>query len=297
MENRNTTPARQLIIILTIVIAGMYALYANLYADNFRYKLSNTASWSPTMIRGETIAIRVDPHVATVNDLWGSSAIILHLTGLKDVQLNPPKPSTWGDMIFTSDGRDRQALTFDLSYTFPISLGGPDHRILDGAITGDVFYPEPVGETQFKDETVHINIPVHVHLIPSDEVPWKDTQIILYIIACLGMLVFVSTPAILLKYDKRNFWPTGGKRSYGMGRWLFVVVLYGGGLLIALVAFAGFGSASCYGEIYTLASILIVLALVAVVGTAIVKKIQLQKTINTLARRSSIYLLPRIESD
>ncbi|WP_220191736.1 hypothetical protein [Ktedonospora formicarum] len=249
------------------------------------------------MFRGETIALRVDPHVTTVNDLWGSRAIILHLAGLKDVQLAPPKPSNWGDTIFTSNKRDRQALTFNLSYTFPSSLAGPDRQIVDGTITGDVFYPEPFGAFEFQDKTVHINIPVHAHLIPSDEVPWKDIKIILYIIACLGMLVFVFTPAILLKYDKRNFWPTEHKKRYGMSRWLFLVVLYGGGLLIALVTFAGYGSASCYGEIYTLAGILIVLALVAVIATTITKKIQLQKTVDTLARRSSIYLLSRVESE
>lgn len=284
---------RRLLIICgpSFFVAVIYVLFANLYANCFRYTAYNHEQLNLIATRSETISLVIDPNISAVKGYWSSDGLSLHLNGLNDMLVTQSHFEDWADMIFTSRYSDTQAITLDGIFTLPDSIAGSEQRVLDGKISGSILYPKAIGSNLFNNVSVTVNIPVHIELVPPDEVPWTINKILLYATALLGALVFVFTPRILLLYNKRiqNFGefinPILPDSSYRMGvsaLLLLVGLSYGGGLLIALTVFTGSAPASCFADIYMPAVGLIAVALGTIIVTAILKKRRFARSAETL---------------
>lgn len=262
-------------------IAIIYIVVASLYGNSFHSALHNQEPWNLTTDRGETFFLTIDPQINSINGDWASSGFSLHLNGLSDIQVVPPHGRDWNYALLTSNIADHERVTINGSFTLPNSIAGPEHRTLDGAISGDISYPKAVGAQSFEDADISIQIPVHIEIVLPGEVPWMIDKLALYALALLGILVFVFTPRMLLIYDQRmqNLWgfldpllPAPEYRQQVRNMAALVGVLYGGGLLLALLLLTGSAPASLFDDIFAPAAAMIVVALGTIIVTAIVKK-------------------------
>ncbi len=205
------------------IISGVLAANAASVSLSYGTNGGPPESLTITAARGETLTWTI--HVGDgIPGYWASdTGLVLSLDGdAPSLVVLRPQPDTWDQAgsveIFTTGAT--AGLTITTTLTIPASISGPDQRSLSGSLAGTLEYPSETGINLgngpvpvYVDQTLDINIPVHLQLVSSGLLPWVSGLLPSYLFAGEDLLSGVVLLASLVLMRRRHI--ASGK---GVGR-------------------------------------------------------------------------------